>query len=145
MIVTHCKAASYGLVSWLYQLLCPHLQKCDSPTFTDSCVFYGYLLPPKKAWDLYEKSNMYIPHWITIHHTSNLHSFILKAFHISIAWHKLLTAEVKEHKTVHSTPPTAWERKIFFQFYKFIPYLGFFPFGTQFLCCQSTFQCFNAY
>jgi len=66
VIVPHYKAACYGLVSWLYQLFSPHLQKSDSPTFADSYVCFMATCFPKKAQVLYEKSNTYIPCWITI-------------------------------------------------------------------------------
>lgn len=145
MIVPHYKAACYGLVSWLYQRVSPHIQKSDSTTFADSCVCFMATRFPKKAQVLYEKSNMYIPHWITI--------LPIHPIYILLSWKhfifRLLDTSywLQKWKNIkqfilHLQLP---EKDIFFQFYKFIPYLGFFPFGTQFLCCQTTFQCFNAH
>lgn len=146
MIVPHYKAACYSLVSWLYQLFSPHLQKYDSPTFTDNCVLW-LVASQKKAQVLYEKSNMYIPHWITILPIHPI--YILLSWKHFIFWLLDTSYWLQKWRNIkqfilHLQLPE--KEKYSSSFYKFIPYLGFFfPFGMQFLCCQTTFQHVNAH
>lgn len=65
VIVPHYKAACYGLVSWLYQLFSLIYKNLTVPSSLIVVCFMATCFP-KKAQVLYEKSNVYIAHWITI-------------------------------------------------------------------------------